>query len=84
MWWPEEVCILRKPVEYKEATWEENTSFYRENPRFVTISHWDGPKQYRLWLNETNKLNGVDHVPENFFSYFFIQTHNGNFKVFYS
>lgn len=69
-----------------EASWEEYSTLHRDFNRFMTVSEHDHIECVRFYRYECNipenVVNGIDFVPTNFLSGFFIQTHKGNLYIF--
>lgn len=66
-----------------EATWEEYSDFYRDNRHSVTVSEYDYAVKCIIYYMEQeikdaqDITNGIDFIPTNFLSHFYVNTHKG-------
>lgn len=78
-----------------EATWEEYSYFSRYDLKGIIVSELDGPLYTNIWYDEhipttprdpddetLAKSNGLDFVPLNFRSNYYINTHKGIYMNF--
>lgn len=73
---------LAEKKESPEATWEEQSYFYRPNYYKITVSERDHIERATVYFNETiieenEALSGCDFLPLNFLSSYYIVTHQG-------
>lgn len=73
------------PEEVKEATWEQNSDFYKDLKLNFTVSEFDCEQKAEVYCKEANcNVNNSDKKTSNFLSQYFIQTHQGiNFKLLF-